>query len=144
MKAIDYKIRFETFIYHSPDGCWYWTGNSCRGYGYISVDGSNKIAHRIAYKIYVGEISNNLCVCHSCDNTLCVNPNHLFLGTMKDNVNDMLRKGRCGINVLKSEDVILIRDLLTSGLSQRKIAKRYNVDQSTISLIKTHKIWNHI
>jgi hypothetical protein len=76
-------------------GCWEWNrALNVKGYGHMRMDHKNILAHRLAYELYKGEITNSLCVCHSCDNPKCVNPAHLWLGTKKDNNKDMLQKGR--------------------------------------------------
>jgi YesN/AraC family two-component response regulator len=77
------------------DECWNWTGSiSTSKYGQINIDHKNYTAHRIVYELIKGEIPAGLFVCHKCDNTLCCNPFHLFLGTYQDNMDDMKRKGR--------------------------------------------------
>lgn len=81
----------------SKNGCWNFTGciNPISGYGISRYNGKNGTAHRIAWIILHGEINNSkILVCHTCDNRRCINPDHLFLGTHKDNVQDMLRKNR--------------------------------------------------
>lgn len=76
--------------------CWYWTACvSSFGYGQISVNGKSVGAHRISWEIHNGSILDGLHVLHKCDNPPCVNPDHLFLGTNKDNVEDRYVKGRC-------------------------------------------------
>ncbi len=75
--------------------CWQWMRClSPKGYGKIFDRGKHKRAHRISWEIYHGPIPSNLLVCHTCDNPSCVNPNHLFLGTQKDNRVDCSTKGR--------------------------------------------------
>jgi len=75
-------------------GCWHFTGSiSTTGYGKIGYAGKVMLAHRLSFMFFRGEI-NNLMVLHSCDNRKCVNPDHLFLGTAKDNTRDMIEKGR--------------------------------------------------
>ncbi len=77
------------------DNCWLWNGPvDARGYGETMIKHKPKRAHRLAYEYTHGAIPPGLYVCHHCDNPLCVNPDHLFLGTAKDNTTDMVNKGR--------------------------------------------------
>jgi hypothetical protein len=77
------------------DDCWPWRGTvGANGYGNIRVDGHRVSAHRMAYEVLVGEVPDGILVLHHCDNPACCNPRHLFLGTAKDNTQDMIAKGR--------------------------------------------------
>lgn len=89
--------RFWKFVNKTDIGCWEWTGaQDNHGYGQIS-NGKNKSpkkAHRVSWRIHFGEIPHGLDVCHACDNSLCVNPKHLMLGTRMANMVDASKKGR--------------------------------------------------
>jgi len=76
--------------------CWIWRGYKNRhGYGQMTLRGGrNEYSHRLSYNLFVGAIPKGKCVLHKCDNPPCINPDHLFLGTRKDNVTDMDKKGR--------------------------------------------------
>jgi hypothetical protein len=80
--------------------CWIWTHSTNKfGHGMFSFQGKTLGAHRFSFQLHNGNISNGFYVCHSCDNPACVNPNHLWLGTASDNMQDMIKKGRQGKNL---------------------------------------------
>ena len=85
----------EKVIVDSVTDCWNFTGGKNNiGYGMIRDGKKMRTAHRVSYEEHNGKIPHGMCVCHTCDNTLCCNPNHLWIGTLKDNSQDMIRKGR--------------------------------------------------
>ena len=111
---------------------------------------SNKdyLAHRISYVIAYSNLPSHLKVCHDCDNKLCVNPYHLFLGTQKDNIQDMLSKGRCNPSKelsnyrckLSNASVAKIRELFSSGnYLQKELAVMFKVKPNHISRIISGK-----
>lgn len=149
MKTIE--ERFFSKVNKIENGCWEWKGCTVDGYGQFAVSSKNIVkAHRYSYYIHKGEITNNLYVCHSCDNRKCVNPKHLFLGSNLENMKDKTNKGRqCkGSNrpasKLTENDVLEIRTLLTNGMKQIDIVNKYNISIGTVSQIKSKKSWKHI
>lgn len=101
--------RFESQIYYSIDGCWYWTGSpNGSGYGSLEINYKSERAHRLSFKLFKGHIPEGLHVCHTCDNRICVNPDHLWLGTRQDNMDDMRRKGRFKPAPIKERKIILL------------------------------------
>lgn len=120
-------------------GCWLWIGTvNYWGYGHFYELNPKKIvkAHRKSYELYKGPIPDGMCVCHKCDVRSCVNPDHLFLGTHKDNVHDMINKGRHKGNRTKIVDKeSLWENWLTynGSISQRQYAKLVGVSQTVVN-----------
>ncbi len=132
--------------------CWVWTSHkSNKGYGKFTLNKRYWTAHRLSYFIHSGINPEGKIVCHKCDRKLCVNPDHLFLGTHDDNMKDCILKNRRAIlkppirfgadnNATKLSDEEVV-DIFMSPLNQNELAKRYNVKQTTISRIKRRTIW---
>ncbi len=136
--------------------CWEWqAARNSAGYGHVGRAGKHILCHRLAWGFTYGQIPYGLCVLHKCDNPLCCNPNHLFLGTIKDNVMDMMAKGRqgkghtavgeqCMASRLKREQIVTIRTLKLAGMSAVQLAKRYDVTRGHIHKIVTGESWGHV
>lgn len=91
----DLPVRFWSKVQKNEIGCWLWTAHTVgNGYGQIWSGGEFFLAHRIAYLLAIGPIESGKLICHRCDNPRCVRPEHLFQGTVRDNANDSLSKGR--------------------------------------------------
>lgn len=85
-------------------GCWMWTGAINRGgYGHMKFEGRFSGAHRVSYATFVGNIPTGYVVCHACDNPGCINPDHLWVGTTRDNIGDAITKGRFATGVNHGE-----------------------------------------
>jgi hypothetical protein len=132
-------------------GCVIWTGNvSDKGYGLIGIGARDTaLVHRVAWEIANGPIPEGMCVCHRCDVPLCVNPNHLFLGSQQDNMTDKMLKGRHVTQQgeehpsakLTEEKVRSIRG---DDRSASAIAAEYGVSDSAVRHIKKGETWRHV
>lgn len=132
--------------------CWEWVGRkSYKKYGIMKINSRNVQAHRFSYELHSGkEVPENMLVCHTCDNPSCVNPNHLFLGTIADNNADRDKKGRkalgekCGKSKLLEEDIRCIRQMFSLGYSDSEISKYFSVWHTTIRAIRIGRCWSHV
>ncbi len=137
------KERFEQ-KYIKTAACWEWTAaKNDKGYGKFSVAKSKwEYAHRISHKLYKGEIPDKMCVCHKCDNTSCVNPQHLFVGTYSDNNKDAFNKGRHTNPIMKGKDnprfkfteqmIKEIQERIKKGEVPKNFHKKYGVHWGSI------------
>ena len=141
----------------AENGCWEWMSTTKKGYGVFESGSvsmaarksSKRGAHQVSYEAYNGLIPKGQVVRHTCDNSLCINPDHLILGTQADNVADREARGRrkgingelIGTSRLTAAQVLEIR---ASDLSYAQLAEKYGVDKSTIYCVKTGKSWKHL
>jgi len=152
----DQKIKAKEKIIKKSEKfgeCWNYIGYGGKlGYVLTTFDGKWVKAHRLSYMAFKGEIPINLQICHTCDNRICVNPEHLYLGTPKDNARDRGLRGRkaCtlgsknGASKLSEEQVIEIKKMLNIGKSLPEIAKLFNARRENIWCIKKGISWSHI
>lgn len=135
------------------DGCWTWNSTKDQdGYGILGFNKKTLKAHRVSWQMHKGKIPNGLSVLHICDNPECTNPEHLFLGTARDNLLDMIKKGRrvaargekASGSKLKNNEVYEIRALLKEGYSFGQLSKKFNIDRGVIRDIKHRKTWSHL
>ena len=151
--------------------CWNWkgtlNGKPKRKYGTFYLYGKTRLAHRIAYAIHTNnrnilehnksyhkDNNNFKCICHSCDNTKCCNPNHLFIGNNQDNINDKISKNRQqrmrgslnGHSKLTEKEVLKIRKeyIPRKNGGIISLSKKYNISITNIHDIIKRKIWKHI
>lgn len=152
-KIIPLMDRLWAKVVKTPQGCWEFTGaktgrsaDKNKQYGHIRLGkrGSPmKRVHVIVYENLKGHIPPGYMVCHKCDNPSCCNPDHLFIGTMKDNINDMIKKGRkhktygggLGLRLSTSQ----VNEIRSDNRSLSIIAEEYGVVKATISNIKNYK-----
>lgn len=125
-------------------GCIEWTGLVNRkGYGVVYSGHKQNYCHRVAYEHASGAIPAGTHVLHKCDNPACVRPEHLFLGTNADNIEDKVRKDRSG-KKLRIADVVEIHALLDAGHTQKEIAAMYGIHQSNVGRIRSGEKWAHV
>ncbi|SRR6266403_1567959 len=147
MKCLPGEILSKISI--DSNACWNFTGGmSGGGYGIISFGKyTQRGAHIISHELYKGKVPDDIFVCHSCDNPSCVNPDHLFLGTLQTNKDDEVSKWRHahgenhGCVKLTEEAVFEIRDLISKGYSLAWIGRKYNISKQAVYYIKIGKNW---
>ena len=150
---------FSRFLVDEKTGCWNWQGAPSNwGYGVIAgpingkryvKKGQQMLAHRVSWIIHYGDIpegegSHGTCVMHKCDNRLCVNPDHLMLGTQSDNVKDMIEKGRkrsgtpSGVNHWNAaiQDPEAIKLIRSTKRQTKALAEKFGVHICTIKRIR--------
>ncbi len=152
-KLIDRFFKLLGTGTKKPNGCILWLRHrDTGGYGQMEVDGRGLRAHRVSYAIFVGPPPKGFDVCHRCDVRNCINPVHLFLGTRKENMADMVKKGRGNHGIgedarrakLTNADVLEIRERHEAGQSNKDIAAHFKIDKTSAWAIATRRRWTHI
>lgn len=151
-EAFNLRYRIE-----QATGCWIWTGDKTRGYGYYQIgkwrraDGSydrhRDYAHRISWELHRGTIPDSIEVCHRCDVPLCVNPAHLFLGSHADNQADMAAKGRSAQGERQGRARLkeaAVREIMASTETGESIGRRFGVTTQTVNDIRCGRTWAHL
>jgi len=146
-------IFLEKILVDKNNECWEWQDfRNKNGYGVTCVNSKVKSAHRTSYELFIGEIPKDLQINHKCHNRGCVNPDHLYAGTAKDNSRDMFEANRQrivrganhGNALLSEEQVILIREELINGARIAVLSKKFNISGSQISAIKLAQKWKSV
>jgi len=170
---LKFQRRFWAKVVINENGCWFWTGAKTVGYGVIEFQEKLHRAHRLSWVMHFGPIPAGLHILHHCDEPSCCRPDHLFPGTHLDNMRDCMKKGRywlirrperrargersayklhperyprgegCRQAKLTTDNVHQIRCLVTTGLSQRKIAKLFHCSQQQVGRIIRGESWKH-
>lgn len=150
MPRVTTAERFWALTHRPAGECWEWLGRKDeRGYGRIGFYGKpNRRAHRVAWALTHGPVTEGMCVLHRCDNPGCVNPDHLFLGTQLENIADRDRKSRTANppsrKKLDVEQVRLIRSLARSGWTQEQIAAEFPVSRGNVSKIVNRRSYTNV
>ena len=126
----------------APDECWPWTGGvSTKNRPYFSLDGKKQLAYRVVYRLVKGDLPDDKMILHSCDNSICCNPNHHSLGDHQANMDDMKARERHG---LPHHTVRAIRTLVARGEPHQKVADLYGIGRSTVTEISTRVSYSHV
>lgn len=133
----NYKARAKELLARTKltdTGCKEFLGSSSGGYAVAGIPGNNSVlVHRFVYEQFIGSIPEGMCVCHTCDNRVCINPDHLFLGTSQDNAQDKMRKGRWkGGKKIDNALLERIQEYFMQGFSAGVIGTKLGVSHTTV------------
>ena len=136
-----------------PGECWNWIGGRFQRYGRFFVYPKDRLAHVVSFCLHSGPVPEGKEICHTCDNGFCVNPNHLFAGTHKENMEDCAKKGRNHVarglqnhnSKMTPEQVAEMRSLYETGkMGTPRLGKMFGISQAAAYNIVTRKVWNHV
>lgn len=143
------KRRLLTKIKVDDSDCWIWFGGDNGRYPIIRYKRKNFFAHRLSFELFKNQKIGDKFVCHTCDKSLCINPDHLFLGSHKDNMKDASSKKRMAFGEkhyqckLKNENIKEIQILAKCGLSQSQVCEIFGISQTDVSAILRKKNWKY-
>lgn len=139
------RLFKENTMPEPNSGCWIWMkSQSGNGYGSAYKDGRNRNASRVSWEVFNGTVPPNLFVCHKCDTKLCVNPDHLFLGTNYENITDMVKKNKCYNRRVSDTSIREIRSLGNIGESTRTISGKFGISEGHVRKIITLRAAKHV
>jgi len=144
------KVDILAMVRKEPRGCWVWLGHIHEGkYGTVHFEGRRYMAHRLVWNLLRGEIPTGMVACHTCDNPPCCNPDHIFLGTLTDNCEDMVKKNRQArgvrVSTNKLTEAQVIRILkLNKTKNQLEIAKQFGVARTNVGAILRGETWGYL
>lgn len=152
--SIEQQREFWSLVKKSSmSGCWLWSGPTVTKmrYGRFQLNAKQQYAHRVSWSLSNGEIPKGQCVLHKCDTPACINPEHLFLGSRRDNMIDKVMKGRqhygvgTGGAVLTDQKVsTILYEYACGDTSALELAARYGVNESTMRSVINGKTWLHV
>jgi len=167
-KNLPIKTRFWSHVTKGNNNdCWEWFGaHDHFGYGHLKILGKLVSSHRLSWVLHKGKIPLNMCVLHRCDNPKCINPDHLFLGTKKDNNLDKETKGRANHAfgnrhgryvspwdsrgeknsnaILTKKQVIMVREMAKKGYSIALLSRKLSVSEGCLRNIVKRRTWKHL
>lgn len=150
---VTWEYLLSCSVVDDKTGCIEWGKSANTGYGECQYNGKVVRTHRISYELNYGPIPTGLLVCHHCDNKLCINPKHLFVGTQKDNMADMVKKNRQNhargeavrSSTLTTDQVLSIRKNYSGKYGEaRLLMKKYDVSRSSIYSVTSGRTWRHL
>lgn len=167
ISSLGANLTFEEYYEHTRkrllkgikenNGCWEWQGSlNNKGYPFQSwgqkPNKKKTTLHRVSYLVWKGEIEKGKCVLHKCDNPKCINPEHLYIGTYKDNTKDVLDRGRgnapkgskAGMSKLTEWQVVEIRKMREEGKTLKEIGDHFSMTGANICDICKRKTWKHV